>query len=82
MPIKFEIYRDGARVTAFEPVAAMAVGPESVPIPGDVHFRDGILIIYRRMTMRPESACCGIVGRWAHFILKRPGFSHARNHTT
>jgi hypothetical protein len=47
MPIKFEIYRDGNRVTNFAPVAAMAVGPESVPMPGDVAFRDGLLTLSR-----------------------------------
>jgi hypothetical protein len=46
--IKFEIYRDGERVNAFEPVAAMAVGPESVPIPGEVYFRDGLLVVSRK----------------------------------
>ena len=48
MAIKFEIYREGARLTAFEPVAAMAVGPESVPVPGDIVFRDGLLTINRK----------------------------------
>jgi hypothetical protein len=48
MPIKFEIYRQGARVTAFEPVAAAAVGGESVPIAGDVVFRDGLLVVNRK----------------------------------
>ncbi len=48
MPIKFEIYRQGARVTAFEPVAAAAIGPESVPIPGEVAFRDGLLVVNRK----------------------------------
>ena len=48
MPIKFEIYRDGTRVMAFEPVAATAIGPESVPIPGDVFFRDGLLVVNRK----------------------------------
>ena len=38
MPIKFEIYREGKQVTTFSPVAAIAVGPESVPIPGEVVF--------------------------------------------
>ncbi len=47
MPIKFEIYRDGRRLSSFEPVAAMAVGPESVPMPGDVAFRDGQLVLAR-----------------------------------
>ncbi len=47
MPLKFEIYRDGQRVNTYEPIAATAVGPESVPIPGDVVFRDGLLIVSR-----------------------------------
>jgi hypothetical protein len=45
MPIKFEIYRDGNRVTNYTPMGAIAIGPESVPIAGDVIFRDGHLII-------------------------------------
>src|SRR5580658_11202681 len=48
MPLKFEIYRDGNRVTTFEPIAAAAVGPESVPISGDISFREGLLILNRR----------------------------------
>ena len=47
MPIKFEIYRDGTRVTNFTPVSVMAMGPESVPIPGEVVFRDGLLVLSR-----------------------------------
>ena len=47
-PIRFEVYRNGSRVTAFEPVAATAVGPESVPVPGEVFFRDGLLIVNRK----------------------------------
>jgi hypothetical protein len=31
----------------FTPVAAMAIGPESVPIPGEVVFRDGYLLLTR-----------------------------------
>src|SRR5688572_26725928 len=45
MPIKFEIYRDGKQLTNFAPVGAIAIGPESVPIPGEVIFRDGLLSI-------------------------------------
>ncbi len=45
--IKFEIYRDGARVTAYDPVACTAIGPESVPVSGDVSFRDGLLVVNR-----------------------------------
>src|SRR5215211_1413879 len=44
MPITFEIYRNGERVTQYTPVAAMVVGPESVPSPGEVVFRDGLLV--------------------------------------
>lgn len=47
MPIKFEIYRDGQRLSSFTPIAAMAMGPESVPIPGEVAFRDGLLVLSR-----------------------------------
>ena len=46
--LRFEIYRGGQRVTEFQPVAAAAVGPESVPIPGDVAFRDGLLVVDRK----------------------------------
>src|SRR4051812_42696534 len=45
--IKFEVYRDGARLTTFSPTAAMAMGPESVPISGEVSFRDGLLVLNR-----------------------------------
>ncbi|HWE02814.1 MAG TPA: endo-1,4-beta-xylanase [Tepidisphaeraceae bacterium] len=48
MPIKFEIYRDGQRVIEFQPIGATAMGPESVPIPGEVFFRDGVLIVDRK----------------------------------
>src|SRR5688572_13038056 len=47
MPIKFEIYREGERVTTFAPQGGIAMGPESVPIPGEVAFRDGHLIVDR-----------------------------------
>ncbi|HWP41152.1 MAG TPA: hypothetical protein VNL70_09520, partial [Tepidisphaeraceae bacterium] len=47
MPTKFEIYSQGKRVMEFTPVAAMAIGPESVPIPGEVVFRDGYLLLTR-----------------------------------
>ncbi|MCS7032917.1 MAG: endo-1,4-beta-xylanase, partial [Phycisphaerae bacterium] len=43
MPILFEIYRDGQRLAHFTPVNAVAVGPESVPIPGEVKFENGLL---------------------------------------
>jgi hypothetical protein len=47
MSLRFEIYRDGARVTQFTPVAPMAMGPESVPLPAEIVFRDGLLIVNR-----------------------------------
>jgi hypothetical protein len=47
MPIKFEIYSAGKRLMNFTPVAAMAMGPESVPIPGEVVFKDGLLSLTR-----------------------------------
>jgi hypothetical protein len=47
MPIRFEIYNDGKRLGAFAPNAAMAMGPESVPIAGEVVFRDGTLVLTR-----------------------------------
>lgn len=47
MPLKFEIYRSGQRLENFQPVAAYAVGPESVPMPGEVAFRDGYLTLHR-----------------------------------
>lgn len=59
MPIKFEIYRDGSRVTTFEPVAATAMGPESVPIPGEIFFRDGLLVLNRKDDMP-----CGLSLLW------------------
>jgi hypothetical protein len=48
MPIKFEIYRNGARLNAFEPVAAAAIGPESVPISGEIFFKDSLLVVNRK----------------------------------
>jgi hypothetical protein len=45
MPIRFEIYREGRKLNQFTPVAAVALGPESVPIPGAITYRDGLLSI-------------------------------------
>ncbi len=47
MAVKFEIFRDGVRLSSFLPVAAMAIGPESVPIVGTLRFKDGVLTIER-----------------------------------
>lgn len=59
MPVKFEIYRNGARVNAYEPVAATAIGPESVPISGDVFFKDGLLVVNRK-----DEHPCGAALLW------------------
>ena len=48
MAIKFEIYREGNRLAEFNPVAATAVGPESIPVPADISFRDGLLVVNRK----------------------------------
>lgn len=47
MAVKFEIYRDGKRVEEFDPIGAVAIGPESVPMPGDVTFTDRLLHVHR-----------------------------------
>jgi len=47
MPVSFEVYREGRRQLTFAPMHAAAVGPESVLIPGDVCFRDGLLEVSR-----------------------------------
>src|SRR5215213_9589693 len=47
-PIKFEVYRQGRRVAMFDPVGAVAMGPESVPVPAEVSFRDGLLVVNRK----------------------------------
>lgn len=47
MSITFEIYRDGQRLTQFSPVNPVALGPESVAIPGEVVFENGRLVVAR-----------------------------------
>ncbi|MFI5378472.1 MAG: hypothetical protein ACHRHE_04180 [Tepidisphaerales bacterium] len=47
MTSRFEVYKNGQRLSSFQPVAAYTVGPESVPMPGEVAFRDGYLHIVR-----------------------------------
>ena len=47
MPIKFAIYREGKLLTSFTPVAAVVMGPESVPIAGEVVFKDALLQVIR-----------------------------------
>src|SRR5687768_5903290 len=59
MSIKFEIYREGSRVASFTPVGAIVVGPESVPIAGEVKFEDGLLV-----AERPDEHAVGISLMW------------------
>src|SRR5882672_4094119 len=59
MPVKFEIYRDGQRVSQFQPTAAYAVGPESVPIQADIIQRDGMLVV-----SRPDDVPVGLSLLW------------------
>jgi hypothetical protein len=70
MALKFEIYRDGNRVSSFEPVAAAAIGPESVPISGDISFRDGLLILSRRDEHASGISLLWEVGAQGAFILE------------
>lgn len=59
MSIAFEIFRQGKRLETFTPLAAMAIGPESVPITGDVSFRDGLLRVNR-----DDDAAVGVALLW------------------
>src|SRR4051794_40480745 len=70
MPVKFEIYRNNQRVTAFEPVCAMAVGPESVPVPGEVLMRDGLLVVNRKDDHAIGVALLWDVGPLGSFVLE------------
>ncbi|MDB5296934.1 MAG: hypothetical protein JWO31_2917 [Phycisphaerales bacterium] len=70
MPVKFEIYRNGSRVTAFEPASAMTVAPESVPWPGEVVFRDGHLVVNRKDDHPVGVALLWDVGPLGSFVLE------------
>jgi hypothetical protein len=43
MSLRFEIYKQGQRMENFAPHSAMCIAPESVPVPGEIFFRDGML---------------------------------------
>jgi hypothetical protein len=47
MAVKFAIFKDGKQVESFSPVAPVVLGPESVPIAGEIYFRDGLLVANR-----------------------------------
>ena len=70
MPVKFEIYRNQQRLTTFEPVCAMSIGPESVPVPGEIFFKDGLLVINRKDEHAVGAALLWDVGPLGCFILE------------
>src|SRR5439155_7278292 len=45
MPITFEIYCEGTRLMNFGPAGEIAIGPESVRMPGAVRFESGLLTV-------------------------------------
>lgn len=47
MAVKFAIFKDGKQLQTYQPVAPVVLGPESVPIAGEILFRDGLLIANR-----------------------------------
>lgn len=59
MQLTFEVYRGGRRLTDFRPVGAYVVGPESVPTPGEVCFRDALLVV-----QTPDDAPAGVSLLW------------------
>ncbi len=68
--IRFEIFKDAKRLTAFEPVAAMAMGPESVPMPGEVLFKDGYLQLPKSIEQATGVALLWDVGPLGTFHLE------------
>jgi hypothetical protein len=48
MPVTFEIYREGKRLSEFAPVGAVAMGPESVPVQADISFEYALLMVNRQ----------------------------------
>src|SRR5690242_2475738 len=57
--LRFEVYRNGQRVSNYAPVAPIVMGPESVPMPGDVAFQNGLLVV-----SRTEEQAAGISLLW------------------
>src|ERR1700733_6557614 len=47
MPIRFEIFDGNKQLSSYTPQAAMAMGPESVPIPAEISFSNGVLTMSR-----------------------------------
>jgi hypothetical protein len=59
MPVTFEIYREGQRLSEFSLVGAVAMGPESVPVQADLSFENSLLIVNR-----PDTSATGVAVLW------------------
>lgn len=70
MPVRFEVYRAGERIGQFQPVSAYATGQDSVPITGDVYFRDGLLTVSRPDTQPVGLALLWDCGAWGQYVLE------------
>lgn len=56
---QFEVYKNGTRLDQYLPVGAYAVGPESVPINGEITFEGGYLRVSRN-----DDAPAGLALLW------------------
>src|SRR5271170_2893302 len=59
MPVTFEIYRDGKRLSELALGGAVAMGPESVPVQADISFENSLLIVNR-----PALSPAGVALLW------------------
>jgi len=80
-PIKFEVYRRGQRLTTFDPVGAVAMGPESVPVPAEVSFREGLLTVNRKDDQPVGVRCCGKSATTTRFTSRPPACCRAKSLT-
>src|SRR4051812_47637155 len=76
MAVRFEIYREGKRLTQFTPLAACALGQEGTPIGGDVVFRDGVLSVNRVDGQALGVALLWDVGGPGSFVLETARLKH------
>lgn len=70
MPLVFEIYRDGKRLTDFTPAGVMAMGPESVPVPADISYDNGLIVINREDEHPVGLALLWDVGALGSYLLE------------
>src|SRR5580658_6401265 len=59
MPVTFEIYREGKRLSEFSLGGAVAMGPESVPVQAELSFENSLLIVNR-----PDTSATGVAVLW------------------